>query len=791
MYVVLTAILGRHVLAHLGTSIANDPGDPLLTAAILEWNARHLPWSDAWWQFPIFHPTPDTLAFSEHLLGLSVIASPLAWLTGNPLATYNLTTLLTFPLSAMAMFALVYYLTRSGVAAFLAGLAYGFAPYRISNLPHVQMLASFWAPLALLGLHGYVDRHVRGSDAAHLVGVRLTRDKWLVLYGAAWALQAAANGYALVFFSVLVGLWVLWFVVLPRRWTALAGIAVATVIAALPLAPILYTYITVHARHGFERSAAEMRAYSADVAAVLCAPPDLAVWGWIRVACRAEGELFPGVALFAIAAAACYVVIARRPEAPPLRTDDTRGPDQPPPGLRRSAAASAEADGPRLLTGGHRGVAIAVRVLMAVAALYAAIVVSVLVIGPWRIDVAFIHVSASEIDKPLLIALACAVAALLVSLAAHAKQTGSTLAFYLFAALATWLLALGPTITLMGELSGRPGPFAVLQALPGVSGLRVPARFWLMAQMCLSASAGIFLAQVFRRPARWRAVAAAALAIGLVADGWSAPIPARDAPASVPDPHALRGQVVLQLPLDPFSDMASTWRAVEGGWRAVNGYSGYGPNYYAALTLAAEAADPALFRPFRRDHDLHVVVADDAAEQNAAVARQPGAVVTARGNGSTQYLLPRRAASPAPVGTRVPIASVDTPCAEELVAVVTDGDPRTLWDCVEPAETHRLTIDLGRRVLVEGVIYSLGPYFWNPPTRLAIETSGDGLRWEPARSGSVLGEFIEGGLADPASLRALLRFAPREARYLRLRPESQREEFAWFVSELEVLAPRR
>jgi hypothetical protein len=281
-------------------------------------------------------------------------------------------------------------------------------------------------------------------------------------------------------------------------------------------------------------------------------------------------------------------------------------------------------------------------------------------------------------------------------------------------------------------------------------------------------------------------VAVAALAVGLVADGWSAPIPARDAPVSVPDARALHGQVVLQLPLDPFSDMASTWRAVEGGWRAVNGYSGYGPNYYAALTLAAEAADPALFPPFRRNHDLHVVVADAAAAQKAAVERQPGAVVTARRNGATQYLLPRLTASAAPLGTGVPIASIDTPCAEELVAVVTDGDPRTLWDCIEPAETHRLTIDLGRPVLVESVIYSLGPYFWNPPTRLAIETSADGVRRQPARSGSVLGEFIEGGLGDPGSLRAVLRFAPREARYLRLRPESQHEEFAWFVSELEV-----
>jgi hypothetical protein len=87
VYTVVTAILGREVLAQLGTTIANDPGDPLLTAAILHWNAGHVPWTDAWWQFPIYHPTRDTLAFSEHLLGLSVVASPIAWLTGNPLAT--------------------------------------------------------------------------------------------------------------------------------------------------------------------------------------------------------------------------------------------------------------------------------------------------------------------------------------------------------------------------------------------------------------------------------------------------------------------------------------------------------------------------------------------------------------------------------------------------------------------------------------------------------------------------------------------------------------------------------
>ena len=229
IYTLIAALLGRDVLAQLGSSIANDPGDPLFNAAILHWNAHHIPWSHAWWQFPIYYPTRDTLAFSEHLLGLSVIASPIAWLTGNPLVTYNLTMLLTFPLCGVAMYALVYRLTRSAAAAFIAGLAFAFAPYRMATLPHIQLLASFWAPLALLGLHEFVSAG---------------RWQWLLLYATAWALQGAANGYTLVFFSILVGIWVLWFVVARRSWRALAIIAAATAAAALPLVPRASTPIT-------------------------------------------------------------------------------------------------------------------------------------------------------------------------------------------------------------------------------------------------------------------------------------------------------------------------------------------------------------------------------------------------------------------------------------------------------------------------------------------------------------------------------------------------------------------
>ena len=349
-------MIGRAVLANLTTTVAGDAGDPLLTAAILHWNAHHVPWTDAWWQFPIFHPTRDTLAFSEHLLGLTPISAPLDWLSGSPLLTYNLIALLTFVLSGASMYLLVYRLTRQRAGAFIAGLAFGFAPYRIAHLPHIQVLAAFWAPLALLGLHAFIESG---------------RRRWLALYGVAWALQAAANGYALVTFSVLVGLWVLWFVAARRRWRDLAWIAAASVAAAIPLAPILLTYLGVHDYHGFARTIDEIRQFSADAAAVLCAPRALTLWGNLRVACAPEGELFPGVGAGGVVVAALLGVLGVLRPAPALPS-------------------------PRPLT-------IVRRLLLAVAAVYAVVAISVgLAAGPWRLDVSGFGLSASSVGKPLL-----------------------------------------------------------------------------------------------------------------------------------------------------------------------------------------------------------------------------------------------------------------------------------------------------------------------------------------------------------------------------------------------------
>ena len=82
---------------------------------------------------------------------------------------------------------------------------------------------------------------------------------------------------------------------------ALAHVAVATLAAAVPLVPILSRYIAVHARHGFVRDIVEVQYYSADLFGVLCASEHLWAWGWLRIGCRAEAELFPGLTVVLLA----------------------------------------------------------------------------------------------------------------------------------------------------------------------------------------------------------------------------------------------------------------------------------------------------------------------------------------------------------------------------------------------------------------------------------------------------------------------------------------------------------
>ena len=103
----------------------------------------------------------------------------------------------------------------------------------------------------------------------------------------------------------------------------------------------------------------------------------------------------------------------------------------------------------------------------------------------------------------------------------------------------------------------------------------------------------------------------------------------------------MRGGVVLELPAgETIRDVAAVYRAVMGGWRTVNGYSGYEPAGYQQLREAS-ADGTVVFEPWLTGGTLHVLVSEDATALNRLVANERGSQRIAQFGGLVQYRIDR------------------------------------------------------------------------------------------------------------------------------------------------------
>jgi hypothetical protein len=288
------------VAASLNSRVPHDAGDPLLVVWILWWNAHATPFTDAWWNAPMMWPMPGAMALSEHLVGLSLVATPLQLAGASPVTAYNICFLLTFALSGFFAFLLGRRLTGSTFAGICAGIAFGFAPYRASQLAHLQVLSAQWMPLALLGLHAYLSTGAK---------------RWLALFSVAWLVQALSNNYFLLFFPVLVVAWLAWFVDWRRAPGRGLAIVVAWVLASLPLLPVLLKYRDVHEKLGLTRKVAEIRDFSAVPASFLHAAPLMKFWRE-GPAHTYEQYLFAGVTVVLLALAGLILLFVERTRRP-------------------------------------------------------------------------------------------------------------------------------------------------------------------------------------------------------------------------------------------------------------------------------------------------------------------------------------------------------------------------------------------------------------------------------------------------------------------------------------------
>jgi hypothetical protein len=280
-------------------------------------DARHGVWNVAWvahaitsdpdrlWNANIFHPYENALAFSDPNIFSGVLAVPAWFATGNAVAAFNWALMWAFLLAALSMFWLVRYLTGSAAAGTLSALLFTFCPYVFSHLAHIQLLMTFGLPLSLLAMHRVIERPGPGR------GMTL---------GLALAAQGLASGYYGIFAGLAVGLGLLWWGVVDRRWRDArywAAALLAAAVTALIIAPFIAPFAGIRAE-GFGRSLDDARLYGAGWRDYLASPmvihrwmlPLIATWGEVLF----PGLLTVGLALVAIVRAAT----GRRAAALPL-----------------------------------------------------------------------------------------------------------------------------------------------------------------------------------------------------------------------------------------------------------------------------------------------------------------------------------------------------------------------------------------------------------------------------------------------------------------------------------------
>jgi hypothetical protein len=724
----------------LSTALPHDLGDPGLNVWIIWWNAHVMPLTERWWNAPAFWPSRGALAFSETLLGLSPITAPIQWLGGSPVAAYNVAFLLTFPLSALTAHALVFRLSGRHDAALIGGLVYGFNPFRVAHFPQIQVMTSYWMPLALLGLHEYVTTR---------------KARWLCVFAGAWVMQALSNGYYLLFFPVLLGLWMVWFAWSRTTVRPLAAITAAWFLASLPLLPILWTYRRIHTDFGFQRHVGEISLFGADLTSLLDASPLLRFWH-LQKFHQPEGELFPG---FTAAALLLLLIIHS------LWTSKPGG---------RAPRASL--------------------VLLAGALTFIGIAVSTLLVGPWSIHVRKrVLLSVHFVSKPLSVGVLLLVLGLaLEPRVAAAWRRRSPLMFYVLATFLMYLLCFGPRPRFLGE-PFIYGPYSLLMALPGYDAVRVPARFAMLAALCLSVVAALAFARLTQR-GRWfvRAPLAAVVIAGILVDSWIGEMPLPALPVRLQALESLpEGTAVLELPLgETEPDVAAMYRGMYHRRPVVNGYSGFFPGSYDVLRRGLDLRDPQMFDAVTAWGPVVVAVDerhDEGGRWVKQLAARPGSVALGQESGYRLFSL-AGSALPAEIEPRLQlqVQSVTANVESERIALVLDGDPETRWDSGPQRGTEVVTVDLGVERSVDGLTMTIGNHPSDFPRVLVIETSRDGRAWSTEWHGSTAFAAFTGAVRHPTESPMTFALPHVSARLVRLRQLGQDPVFYWTIFELRV-----
>jgi hypothetical protein len=310
LYFALAAAITYPLITHLSTAILRgiDTEDALQQTWVIAWVQHAVRMHDfAFFNAPIFYPSQNTLTYQDNLSSIAILELPVSLIWNNPLVTYNIGVLSSYVLSALAMFALAYAVTRDHRAAFLAGIIFAFCPFRDRHIEHLNLLSAEAIPLIILAF-----------DLARQKGGAV---RWLAL-GLSLALCATLSLYYLAFsvVGILLYIAVLGF----NRQTivghgALRGIGWLGAGLTITFAAV-WPYLVQQHQSGSQRRLQDVVYFSADVRDFLHAGPQSLLFGWTDAVwnipqLEVRQYLFPGIVAVALTIAGIRRVRTKGPSA--------------------------------------------------------------------------------------------------------------------------------------------------------------------------------------------------------------------------------------------------------------------------------------------------------------------------------------------------------------------------------------------------------------------------------------------------------------------------------------------
>lgn len=342
------------------------------------------------------------------------------------------------------------------------------------------------------------------------------------------------------------------------------------------------------------------------------------------------------------------------------------------------------------------------------------------------------------------------------------RRHRSALIFYVLAALFMAALAFGPAAPDAG-MAGWLKPYEWFVHLPGFSGVRVPVRFGMLMALCLAVAGGLGLAMFLPAARVPRAAIAAAVAIGIGADGLMKPMGMSPPPGRVQlldVPYS----AVLELPADDHSvNVAAMFRSMSHRRPLINGYSGHVPPHYDILGKSLRRDDPSAVVEMARGRTLLILISerkDPAGDFRKIIEAIPGVQRGDTSAAGMSYILRAQPRERRPTG----------------------GTPHPFTTAVLPRNHARL--DLGAPRVVRALEFLLRNHYDQFGSRFAIEASLDGNQWTTVWEDWTAGPAVAGALEDQVRVPVQFVVPDITARYLRIHPAED-----WLIEELKVVGP--